>query len=97
MQKLNVAAVPADKFVLTHKRVPGSGWVSHQSKTRPPLTSQQQSGGANDAPRLSPPANASHPPYSNAEVISNYCKKVGHMKYDCAELRKRRKKDKGKS
>ena len=97
VQKLHEAAVLADKFVLTHKRVPGSGWVSHQSRTRPLVNSQQQYGGGNDAPRSSPPANASRPPYNNTEIICNYCKKVGHMKYDCVELRKRKEKDKGKS
>ena len=86
VQRLNEAAVLADKFVLTHECVPGSDWVSHQNGTRPALRSQQQSGGGNDAPRSSPPANARRPPSTNAEVTCNYCKKVGHMKYDCVEL-----------
>ncbi|KAK0156529.1 hypothetical protein N1851_000148 [Merluccius polli] len=33
VQNLDKAAVLADRFVLTHKRVSSSGWVSHQNKT----------------------------------------------------------------
>ncbi|KAK0138506.1 hypothetical protein N1851_024967 [Merluccius polli] len=40
-------------------------------------------------------ANSSRPPTNNTEVTCNYCKKIGHLKYDCVELRK--KKEKAKS
>ncbi|KAK0151950.1 hypothetical protein N1851_006690 [Merluccius polli] len=96
VQNLDKAAVLADRFVLTHKRVSSSGWVSHQNKTRHPPKSKPQSVGGNDALHSSPPVNSSHPP-TNTEITCHYCKKVGHLKYDCAELRKKKEKEKAKS
>ena len=89
VQKLDKAAVLADTFVLTHKRVSSSGWVSHQNQTRHPPRSQPQSGGGNGASRSSPPVSFSRPPTNNAEVTCYYCKKMGHLKNDCVELRKK--------
>ena len=97
VQKLDEATVLADKFVLTHKCVPSSGWVSHQNKTRHPPKSQPQSGGGNDASRLSPPVSLRRPPTNNTEVTCNYCKKIGHLKYDCVELCKKKEKENAKS
>lgn len=95
VKRLDDAAVLADKFVLTHKRVPGNGWVSHPNRTRHPHKSQQHSGGGSEAPRSTPPTNFSRFT-NNTDVICNYCKKAGHLKYDCVLLRKRKEKGKEK-
>ena len=40
--------------------------------------------------RTHSPLHSRRPPTNRAEVTCNYYKKVGHMKYDCLELRKRK-------
>lgn len=85
VQKLDEAAVLADKYVLTHKRISDGRWPCNHDKAKLSPKTKQSVGGDN-APRPSPSVPSSCPPASKADVICFYCKKVGHKMSDCLAL-----------